>query len=201
MIERAGCGLMGPSETARHLLAPFQSDQRVGSMRASTQGLFAVVAAIATAAILVAGCGSGGDSGTTTTTSTETENASGTAASGGGGGATLSIKMGDFFFSPKNTAAKAGATTIEAPNDGSVEHELVLFKTNMDPAKLPTEASGGVDEEKMDEVAEEGGEIPDVEAGKTKSGKFHLTPGRYVIFCNLPGHYAQGMYGTLTVTK
>lgn len=162
-------------------------------MKAPTHRLFGLLALIAAAAIFAAGCGS--DSGTTTTTENESET---TAASGS---ATLTIKMGDFSFTPQNASAKAGTTTIEAPNEGSVEHELVLFKTNMSPAKLPTDSSGGVDEEKMDQVAEEGGEVSDVEAGKTKSGKFQLTPGRYVMFCNLPGHYAQGMYGTLTVTK
>ena len=111
------------------------------------------------------------------------------------------IQMGEFFFEPKNATVEAGKATIEAPNIGKVEHELVLFKTTMSPAKLPTEANGEVDEEKMDKIAEEGGEIPDVEAGKTKSEEFELTPGKYVMFCNLPGHYAAGMYGTLTVTK
>ena len=53
----------------------------------------------------------------------------------------------------------------------------------------------------MDKIAGETGEIPDVEADKTKSEEFELTPGKYVMFCNLPGHYAAGMYGTLTVTK
>ena len=109
--------------------------------------------------------------------------------------------MGEFYFDPKNATAKAGPTTIEAPNIGKTEHELVLFKSDMNPAKLPTEANGEVDEEKMDKVAEEVGEIPDVEAGKTKSEEFELTPGKYVMFCNLPGHYAARMYGTLTVTK
>jgi uncharacterized cupredoxin-like copper-binding protein len=84
-------------------------------------------------------------------------------------------------------------------NEGSVEHELVLFKSSKNPAELPTEASGDVDEEKLDQEAEEIGEIADVEAGDTKSEDFKLTPGKYVIFCNLPGHYAQGMYGTVTV--
>ena len=167
-------------------------------MKISTHRLFvlAPLALVAIAAILIAGCG-GGDDTTTTTTENEGE----TAAAGGGGGATLAIKMGDFFFAPKDATAQAGATTIEAPNEGSVEHELVLFKTNLSPAKLPTEANGEVDEEKLDKVAEEVGEVPDVEAGETKSGKFNLTPGEYAMFCNLPGHYAQGMYGTLTVTK
>ncbi|HET7485329.1 MAG TPA: plastocyanin/azurin family copper-binding protein, partial [Solirubrobacterales bacterium] len=121
------------------------------------------------------------------------------AGGGSGNGKTVEIKMGDYFFAPKDGSAQAGPTVIEAPNEGSVEHELVVFKTNMDPAKLPTEANGEVNEEKMDKIAESAGEIADVEAGDTKSGNFELTPGKYVIFCNLPGHYAQGMYGTLTV--
>lgn len=157
--------------------------------------VLAPLALVAIAAILIAGCGGGDD---TTTTTTENE----TAAAGGGGGATLAIKMGDFFFAPKDATAGAGATTVEAPNEGSVEHELVLFKTNLSPAKLPTEANGEVDEKKLEQTgAEEAGEIEDVEAGETKSGKFKLTPGKYAMFCNLPGHYAQGMYGALTVTK
>lgn len=163
-------------------------------MRTSTKSLIAALAAFASAVVLAAGCG--GSSPATTTTEAESE-----AESAGGGGATFSIALGDFFFSPKNATAKAGPTTISAPNEGSVEHELVLFRTNMNPAKLPTDASGGVDEEKLDQVAEEAGEVSDVEAGETKSNRFHLKPGKYVIFCNLPGHYAQGMYGTLTVTK
>jgi len=150
--------------------------------------LFATVGLVAT------GCGGSDD---TTTATTETEATTGGAA----GGNALEIKMGDFFFDPKNGSAAAGATTIEAPNEGSVEHELVVFKTDMNPANLPTESNGEVDEEKLDQQAEEKGEIADVEPGDTQSEDFELTPGKYVIFCNLPGHYAQGMYGTITVTE
>ena len=168
-------------------------------MRVSMRGLFSVTALAAIAAVFIGGCGS--DSGTTTTTTENESEAANTTAAGGGEETTLTIKMGEFFFAPKNVAVKAGATTIEAPNEGSVEHEMVIFKTDMDPGKLPTEANGEVNEEKMDKIAKSAGEIPDVEAGETKSSQFKLTPGRYVMFCNLPGHYAGGMYGTLTVTK
>ncbi len=142
--------------------------------------------------LLAAGCGD--DSGTTTVETT--------ASTGGGqAGAALEIKMDDYSFAPKDGQAKAGKTVITAPNVGAVEHEMVLFRTDMNAAKLPTAADGSVDEEKMDEVAESAGEIPDVEAGDTKTGTFDLKPGKYVMFCNLPGHYALGMYGTLTVSK
>jgi len=164
-------------------------------MKISRHTALVPLALLVAAALFIAGCG--GDSSTTTTTENENEGA----ASGGGATATLTIDMGDFYFSPKDATAKAGKTKIEAPNEGSMEHELVLFRTNMNPAKLPTEANGDVDEEKLDETAEEAGEIADVEPGDTKSEEFDLKPGKYVMFCNIPGHYAQGMYGTLTVTK
>lgn len=167
-------------------------------MKISLHRPLVLLALLAVTAIFIVGCG-GGNGTTTTTTTTEAENEA--AAGGGGASATLTIKMGDYSFSPKDATAKAGKTKIEAPNEGSVEHELVLFRTNMNPAKLPTEANGDVDEEKLDEVAEEAGEIADVEPGETKSEEFNLKPGKYVMFCNIPGHYAQGMYGTLTVTE
>jgi uncharacterized cupredoxin-like copper-binding protein len=153
--------------------------------------LIAGTLSVVAAGVVAAGCGGGDDD---TTTQAETTGGSETT------GATTEIKLGDFFFDPKDATAKAGSVTISAPNEGKVEHELVLFKTNMDPAKLPTEAGGEVDEEKLDKEAEEIGEIADVEPGDTKSAQFDLKPGTYVMFCNLPGHYSQGMYGSLKVT-
>jgi len=155
------------------------------------KGRLLTTAALAlTTGLIAAGCG--GDDNTTTTQSQAT-------AEGAAKGEALEIKMGDYFYDPKVATVKAGSVTIDAPNDGKVEHELMLLKTNIDPAKLPTASDGGV-EEKLHEVAEENGEI-EAEAGETKSGTFRLTPGKWVMFCNLPGHYAQGMYGSLTVTK
>jgi uncharacterized cupredoxin-like copper-binding protein len=166
-------------------------------MKKLMRGVAMAVALLTLSAVLVAGCG-GSDENESAATTTEAVT-EGNGSGGGGGGQSVEIKMGDFFFNPKDATASAGSTTITAPNDGSVEHELVLFKTNTNPADLPTKANGEVDEEKLDQQAQEGGELADVEAGKVKSGKFNLTPGKYVMFCNLPGHYAAGMYGTLTV--
>jgi uncharacterized cupredoxin-like copper-binding protein len=107
----------------------------------------------------------------------------------------VQVGMGDYFFQPQDATAAAGKVKISAVNDGKLPHELVLAKTNADPSQLPTNPNGSVNEEKLNSP----GEIPDVAAGKTKRGTINLAPGRYVMFCNLPGHYAQGMYGTLTV--
>ncbi|MGZ5337370.1 MAG: plastocyanin/azurin family copper-binding protein, partial [Solirubrobacterales bacterium] len=86
-----------------------------------------------------------------------------------------------------------------APNEGKVEHELVVFRSNDDPAALPL-AGGEVYEGALE--AEGGvnvGEIEGVQPGQSKSGSFEFTPGKYVMFCNLPAHYEKGMYGSITV--
>ena len=104
----------------------------------------------------------------------------------------LTIKMSEFKFDPKDASATAGKLKISAPNEGKAVHELVLLKTDADPAKLPTK--GG----KIDESTSVG-EIADVEPGATKSNDFDLKPGKYVMVCALPGHYEGGMYGSITV--
>jgi plastocyanin len=38
------------------------------------------------------------------------------------------------------------------------------------------------------------------DAGGPKTGKVELAPGKYTIYCTVPGHEAQGMKATLTVT-
>jgi uncharacterized cupredoxin-like copper-binding protein len=40
------------------------------------------------------------------------------------------------------------------------------------------------------------GEVPETLADKSKTAAIELPAGRYVMYCNMPGHYAAGMYGT-----
>lgn len=143
---------------------------------------------ILVAGLVGAGCGGDDESSSTAAESTSTSS-----------GKTLEIAMDDYSFSPADATATAGTTTITAPNQGGIEHELVVFKTNADPAQLPTGSDGAVDEDKLAAEAQSAGEITDVAPGDTGEGEFELTPGTYVLFCNLPGHYVQGMYGALTV--
>lgn len=136
---------------------------------------------VSLAVVILTGCGGGSDDTTAPHATTPGNN--------------LQIKMGDYFFSPRDANSKAGSVTISAPNNGQLPHELVLARTNADPSKLPTASTGLVDEAKLDSP----GEIAEVAPGETKETTLKLTPGKYVMFCNLPGHYAQGMYGSFIV--
>jgi uncharacterized cupredoxin-like copper-binding protein len=121
----------------------------------------------------------------------------GSSNSGGGGSSPatstgLDISMSEFQFTPSNSGAEAGKVTITAKNDGKVPHELVLLKTDRAATALP-EKGGRVDE------AASVGEIGETPAGRSGTHTFDLKPGKYVLICNLPGHYDAGMHGTLTV--
>ena len=152
----------------------------------------AVVTIVILAAPVAAGCGSDGDNGDGGQGAAPSPTATQTATQPPAAERTLTIRMTEFAFDPNDAIAKAGKVTITAPNDGRVVHELVLLKTDEDPATLP---------KKGDEVDESTsvGEIADVEPGSTKEATFKLAPGKYAMVCALPGHYEGGMYGSLTV--
>ncbi len=161
----------------------------------------AAAAALLVVGLAAVGCG-GSDETTTTVEAAETETEAPETDEAGSettvpaaGGQELTIKMGDFYYKPSDVTAKAGSVTITAPNEGGAPHELVIAKTNDDPAKLPTVADGSVDEAQLDIP----GEVEEVEAGATGTATLDLSAAKYVMFCNLPGHYKGGMYGSLTV--
>jgi uncharacterized cupredoxin-like copper-binding protein len=153
---------------------------------------FLTIAATFLLAASAAGCGGSDDSSsggratpaTPTTAPTTTQP---TAAS-----LALTVRMSEFAFDPKDALAKTGKVTITAPNDGKVVHELVILKTDADPAHLP------MDGDEVDETTNVG-EVADVEPGATKKVTLKLAPGKYAMVCALPGHYTAGMYGSLTV--
>lgn len=107
----------------------------------------------------------------------------------------LKFKLDEFKISPKAAKAKAGAVRIKAKNAGDGEHELVVARTKRKPGKLPTSKKGDVKEGAINVI----GEISELPPGKAGKTKLRLKPGKYVMFCNVPGHYGQGMYGKLTV--
>lgn len=43
------------------------------------------------------------------------------------------------------------------------------------------------------------GFMVEASAGETNSGKVELKKGKYTFYCNVPGHRAAGMQGTITV--
>ena len=121
---------------------------------------------------------------------------------GGGGGDTgtsLAASEKEWSVAVSPESASSGEITIDVTNDGTMTHEFVIFKTDLAPDALPLNEDGSaVDEEGkgVTHIAE----VEDVEVGMTKPLTVSLEPGNYVVICNLPGHYSQGMHGALTIS-
>ena len=87
---------------------------------------------------------------------------------------TIAIEAGNFYFKPDTITATPGIATITLTAANGI-HDLVFDGAY--PGFL-LEADGG---------------------GGAQSKKIDLKPGKYTFYCNIPGHRAAGMQGTLTV--
>jgi uncharacterized cupredoxin-like copper-binding protein len=54
-----------------------------------------------------------------------------------------------------------------------------------------------VDEDK----AGDKGEVSEFDPGKSGALTVNLKPGKYLLICNVPGHFAAGMWSPFEVTK
>lgn len=111
-------------------------------------------------------------------------------------GPVLHVSEKDFSISSPASAAQ-GDVTFDVTNLGPATHEFVVVRTDLAPDDLPIASDGlSVDEDALSSV----GEIGQVDLDTTESVTLALTPGHYVFFCNLDGHYLGGMHAGLVVS-
>ena len=100
-----------------------------------------------------------------------------TQASGGGAtGSVVTVIAQDIKWKEGELAAKAGSINIELVNEGRTNHAFVIDGYE-DDLKLKVNSKGDKD-----------------------SGTIDLDAGEYDFYCDIPGHRAAGMEGTLTVS-
>ncbi|MCU1351346.1 MAG: hypothetical protein JWM05_555 [Acidimicrobiales bacterium] len=108
------------------------------------------------------------------------------------------VHLQDFQIRLEGPRVRAGSVDLRLTNKGPTVHELVVVRTDARADRLPLGPDGlSVSEtspviHKVDEQQD-----VDLEAGSTLHVR--LTPGRYVVFCNLEGHYLAGMHKALQV--
>lgn len=115
---------------------------------------------------------------------------------GGGGG--IGATLADFSITLDESSAPAGDVTFDVTNEAEQPHEFVVFKTDLAEDQLPTDEDGNVDEN--GEGVELIDEIEDIAPGDNPSLTVSLDAADYVIICNLPGHYGQGMHTSFTAS-
>lgn len=92
----------------------------------------------------------------------------------------------------------AGKVTFDVTNDSKdIIHEFLVSPVTAGQTELPyTIDESRVDEEKAGHL----GEVAELDPGKSGSLTVDLAPGTYIAYCNIPGHFIDGMWTLLTVT-
>jgi uncharacterized cupredoxin-like copper-binding protein len=113
-------------------------------------------------------------------------------------GTPVNVLLEDFKVREDAAVVPAGTVSFRILNQGPTSHELNVIRTDLAPDQLPLQRDGltvdqdarGIDH--LDEA--EGLDIDD-----RRTLVLRLTPGHYVLYCNLEGHYLGGMHAALTV--
>lgn len=105
--------------------------------------------------------------------------------------------MGPMGITLSETSVAAGEITFAVSNDSKeMVHEMVLAPVKDENKALPYNKK----EMKVDEdAAGHLGEVAELEPGKNGALTLTLKPGQYMLYCNIAGHYALGMWTLLTV--
>ncbi|TAM54509.1 MAG: hypothetical protein EPN57_06005 [Paraburkholderia sp.] len=97
--------------------------------------------------------------------------------------------------SPKKIPPGPVEFTIENAS-GSTKHEFLFVRWPRPDDKLPYDAKA----QQVQEDAVKGLQgVEDLNPHESVTAQFTLSSGRYVVFCNEPGHYRSGMHADFVV--
>lgn len=116
-------------------------------------------------------------------------------AASGSRSSDVTVQEHDFQIAAPHRLS-AGRHTFTVINAGSTYHEFIIAP--LSGGSLPLRRDGlTVSEEAVE--AQEPGHLEPGAAGAARRLTVNLAPGRYVLFCNLEGHYMGGMHSELVV--
>ena len=104
------------------------------------------------------------------------------------------VDLKDYAITLSVASVKAGVVKFGIRNNGAMVHDFDLFKTDLPLDKLPVDA--GSAKVKMDGLVKQ---MINIAANRSTTLSADLTPGRYVIICNVAGHYQLQMRAELKV--
>ena len=92
---------------------------------------------------------------------------------------------------------ETGPVTFNVRNTSKeLVHEMLVVPVGTDLTQLPYDKSN---EDVSEDSAGSLGEVEERDPGATGTLTLDLKPGKYILFCNVPGHYTAGMWTVLTV--
>ena len=133
------------------------------------KGWTAVAAALAAIAIVTSACAAAGPADTSEVPS-------------------IYVDISDYKIATDHPTIAAGHVVVGIRNHAAMAHELKVIKTDLAPDQLPVDGATA-------KASEDGkvGELLNIAAGASRKLVLELTQGKYVLICNIAGHYQLGM--------
>ena len=113
-------------------------------------------------------------------------------------GPRIDVTMSDFAIKVSRHSVPAGPVVLHVTNDGPSTHEINVDLTRYAGGKIPLEEDGLTAAEDAPGLHRVNS-IEQVNLHNTDDLTVDLKPGRYVLWCNLEGHYLGGMHETFDV--
>lgn len=108
----------------------------------------------------------------------------------------VEIRLSEFNVDMPATLTP-GLKTLHITNGGTVQHELLVFRSDLAPAAYPID-HGDINEDGPGITKVSDGD--NIDPGKDQTRTVDLSqPGQYLFVCNLPGHFHSGMFKQVTV--
>ena len=116
---------------------------------------------------------------------------------------TVNVVLKEWYILPNERTAHESNVTFKVVNQGRMDHEFLVIKTDLPIHALPVHEKG-LNEKK---AGKKMGEIEDIRPGETREITIYMPSGNYVLFCNKVetlnhetiSHYRRGMRVAFTV--
>ena len=116
---------------------------------------------------------------------------------GGSSSQTINVSMSEFALNISPTTVSSGEVVFKVSNSGMLGHDFLLVSTAESPESLPyNEENAQIIEEQVTVVSS----IRELQKGETAEITANLSPGKYMLICNIAGHFSSGMHLIIDVT-
>jgi uncharacterized cupredoxin-like copper-binding protein len=107
-------------------------------------------------------------------------------------GSAVSVALDEWKLVPAQVTVRHGRISFVVRNDGTMDHEFVVLRSDLHHHSLKVNGGRAIEKGRV-------AEIPLIPSGTTRRLTLTVRPGKYVLLCNLLGHYQAGQYAALRV--
>ena len=107
-------------------------------------------------------------------------------------GRQVAVALDEWRLLPGQITARAGRVTFVVRNDGAMDHEFLVLRSDRHHHSLAVKNGRAVETGRL-------GKIPLIRKGTTRKITLKVPRGKYVLLCNMLGHYQAGQYASLRV--